>query len=78
MIDIIEEEILQTGSTKANLGKTLFKPGSTIERALDHLYTNKYDKISNIEVIDTSTSDHLPIIFLRNTKRIIIKRNMLQ
>lgn len=77
MLDIIEEELLQNGTTKANLGSTFFKTGSTVQRALDHLYTNKYDKLSNIEIIQSAPSDHLPVSFLRNTKNIIIKNKYL-
>ena len=73
MIDNIEENILQTGSTKINLGKTFFKVNSVTERALDHLYCNKPEKLSNIEVIKEKTSDHYPVSYIRNTKQVICK-----
>ena len=74
MLQIIEEELLQTGTTKANIGNTYFKTGSNIERAIDHIYSNKYDKLSKIEIIQYSDSDHLPIICIQNMKKIVIKK----
>ena len=41
MIELIEQELLQTGPTKIPLGKLYFKVNSTIERSNDHLYSNK-------------------------------------
>ena len=38
LIDVIEEEILQTGTKKIELGNTFFR--KNCERALDHIYSN--------------------------------------
>ena len=68
------KELLQTGQTKIPLGKLYFKVNSTIERSNDHLYSNKPDKLSNIEVIKDTTSDHYPVSLIRDKKNIILNK----
>ena len=69
LIDIIEEEILQNGSKKIELGDTFFR--GNIVRSLDHLYSSKPEKLYDIRTLDKTTSDHYPSVFTRYTKKVV-------
>ena len=62
----IKEKLLDNGMRLVNSSPTRFEGG--IERGLDHIYTNRIDKLYNFTQTDHTSSDHSMLQYQRHMK----------
>ena len=67
LIDALFEQILPLGVTQLVTGATRFERGQP-QAGLDHLYSNKPEKLSSVQTYYTGMSDHKLIKFTRFSK----------
>ena len=67
LIDALFARIIPLGVTQLVTGATRMERGQP-RTGLDHLYTNKVDKLSSVETFFTGTSDHKLLKVIRFTK----------
>ena len=67
LIDLLFEKIIPLGVSQLVTGATRFERGQP-QSGLDHLYSNKPDKLSSIQTYFTGMSDHKLLKVIRYTK----------
>ena len=69
LIDELFTKIIYYGVSQLVTGATRIERGSP-QTGLDHVYTNKIEKLSSVQTYLTGTSDHKLLKFVRFTKAI--------
>ena len=67
LIDALFEKIMPLGASQLVTGATRFERGQP-KSGLDHVYSNKSDKLSSVQTFLTGMSDHKLLKVIRYTK----------